>query len=160
MSLTTGARLNQYEVTAQLGAGGMGEVYCARDTRLQRNVAIKILPSLFATDTERLTRFEREAQVLASLNHPHIAQIYGVEESAGVLALVMELVDGPTLAELIAAAGGISRAASQVRHLNSCDVQRCNGNDENPGTNAEEEQLRRTGARPRWRLVDILTAGT
>jgi eukaryotic-like serine/threonine-protein kinase len=114
MSLTTGARLNQYEVTAQLGAGGMGEVYCARDTRLQRNVAIKILPSLFATDTERLTRFEREAQVLASLNHPHIAQIYGVEESAGVLALVMELVDGPTLAELIAAAGGISRAASQV----------------------------------------------
>ncbi|HEX2455648.1 MAG TPA: protein kinase [Vicinamibacterales bacterium] len=108
MSLTTGTRLNQYEVTAQLGAGGMGEVYCARDTRLQRNVAIKILPSLFATDAERLTRFEREAQVLASLNHPHIAQIYGVEESAGVLALVMELVDGPTLAELIAAAGGIS----------------------------------------------------
>jgi eukaryotic-like serine/threonine-protein kinase len=108
MSLTTGTRLNQYEVTAHLGAGGMGEVYRARDTRLQRNVAIKILPSLFATDTERLTRFEREAQVLASLNHPHIAQIYGVEESAGVLALVMELVDGPTLAEMIAAAGGLS----------------------------------------------------
>ena len=81
----------------------MGEVYKARDVRLQRNVAIKILPSTFAADPERLARFEREAQVLASLNHPNIAQIYGVEEGSGALALVMELVDGPTLAEVIAA---------------------------------------------------------
>jgi serine/threonine protein kinase len=80
----------------------MGEVYKARDTRLQRSVAIKILPSSFATDPERLARFEREAQVLASLNHPNIAHIYGVEETGGALALVMELVEGPTLAEVLA----------------------------------------------------------
>jgi len=78
----------------------MGEVYKARDTRLQRHVAIKILPGAFARDADRVARFEREAHVLASLNHPHIAQIYGVEESGGVLALVMELVDGRTLAEM------------------------------------------------------------
>ena len=107
MPLTTGTRLNQYEVTAQLGVGGMGEVYRARDTRLHRSVALKILPPLFATDRERLARFEREAQVLASLNDPHIAQLYGVEESSGVLALVMELVEGPTLAEMIATPRGI-----------------------------------------------------
>jgi serine/threonine-protein kinase len=106
--LAAGTRLNQYEVTGQLGAGGMGEVYRARDKRLQRNVAIKILPALFATDTERLARFEREAHVLASLNDPHIAQIYGVEESSGVLALVMELVEGSTLADMLAAADKIS----------------------------------------------------
>src|SRR5262245_37498345 len=100
MSLTVGTRLNQYEVTAPLGAGGMGEVYRARDTRLQRSVAIKILPPGFASDAERRARFEREAHVLASLNDPHIAQIYGIEESAGVVALVMELVEGPTLAEM------------------------------------------------------------
>ena len=94
MSLPAGARIGQYEVGAQLGAGGMGEVYKARDTRLQRQVAIKILPAAFAADPDRLARFEREAQVLASLNHPNIAQIYGVEEKAGVTALVMELVDG------------------------------------------------------------------
>jgi WD40 repeat protein len=102
MSLAPGFRLGQYEITTQLGAGGMGEVYKARDTRLQRSVAIKILPSSFATDPERLARFEREAQVLASLNHPNIAHIYGVEETGGALALVMELVEGPTLAEVIA----------------------------------------------------------
>lgn len=83
----------------------MGEVYKARDNRLQRSVAIKILPSIFAADPERLARFEREAQVLASLNHPNIAHIYGVEETGGGLALVMELVDGPTLAEVIARRG-------------------------------------------------------
>jgi serine/threonine-protein kinase len=90
-----------YEVTASLGAGGMGEVYRARDTRLDRDVAIKILPELFAADPDRLARFEREARTLASLNHPNIAQIYGIEESGGNRALVMELVDGPTLEELI-----------------------------------------------------------
>ena len=81
MFFAPGARLNQYEVLDKLGEGGMGEVYKARDTRLQRHVAIKILPGAFARDADRVARFEREAHVLASLNHPHIAQIYGVEES-------------------------------------------------------------------------------
>jgi len=101
MPLSPGSHLGPYEVLALIGAGGMGEVYRARDTKLNRDVAIKVLPDVLASDPERLSRFEREAQALAALNHPHIAQIYGVEESAGV-ALVMELVEGPTLAELIA----------------------------------------------------------
>jgi serine/threonine-protein kinase len=107
MSLTPGVRLGPYEVLAQIGVGGMGEVYRARDSKLQRDVAIKVLPEAFAQDTERLARFEREARTLASLNHPNIAAIYGLEESpaeAGhyVRALVMELVEGPTLADRIA----------------------------------------------------------
>ena len=101
MALTVGQRIGVYEVIGSLGAGGMGEVYRARDTRLGRDVALKILPEVFASDPERLARFEREAQVLASLNHPHIAAIYGLEESDKVRALVMELVDGQTLAERI-----------------------------------------------------------
>ena len=88
-------------LSASLGAGGMGEVYRAKDTKLGRDVAIKVLPESFAHDAERMARFEREAQVLASLNHPHIATIHGLEESNGVRALVMELVEGPTLAERI-----------------------------------------------------------
>ena len=103
MALATGQRIGVYEVTGSLGAGGMGEVYRARDTRLGRDVALKILPDIFASDPERLARFEREAQVLAALNHPHIAAIYGLEESGGVRALVMELVDGETLAERVSA---------------------------------------------------------
>jgi serine/threonine protein kinase/tetratricopeptide (TPR) repeat protein len=91
-----------FEITGVLGAGGMGEVYRARDSRLQREVAIKVLPAVFAADRERLLRFEREARLLASLNHPHIAQIHGLEEYDGRRVLVMELVEGPTLAELIA----------------------------------------------------------
>ena len=109
MPLKPGTRLGPYEISSALGAGGMGEVYRARDTKLNRDVAIKVLPDLFADDPERLARFEREAQLLASLNHPHIAQIYGFEDSASagagqaaVRALVMELVDGPTLADRIA----------------------------------------------------------
>ncbi len=102
MSLTPGTRLGPYEIMSAIGAGGMGEVYRARDARLGRDVAIKILPDLFAADTDRVARFQREAQVLASLNHPHIAQIYGVEQHAGSSALVLELVDGPTLADVIA----------------------------------------------------------
>src|ERR1041384_7904699 len=98
MSLGPGARLGPYEVVAAIGAGGMGEVYRARDTRLGREVAIKVLPESFANDADRLARFEREAQVLASLNHPNIATIHGLEERA----LVMELVEGPTLADRIA----------------------------------------------------------
>ena len=102
MALTPGTRLGVYEVTAQLGVGGMGEVYRATDTKLKRQVAIKILPSSFAANPDRLARFQREAEVLASLNHPNIAAIYGLEDADGVKALVMELVEGSTLAERIA----------------------------------------------------------
>jgi eukaryotic-like serine/threonine-protein kinase len=99
--LPQGTTLGPYEILAPLGSGGMGEVYRARDTKLNRDVAIKILPAEFASDTERMGRFQREAQLLASLNHPNIASIYGLEESGGMRALVMELVEGPTLGELI-----------------------------------------------------------
>ena len=98
MPLSAGSRLGPYQIIAPLGAGGMGEVYRARDTKLERDVALKILPEAFANDPDRMARFEREAKVLAALNHPHIAAIYGLEQSA----LVMELVEGPTLAERIA----------------------------------------------------------
>jgi serine/threonine-protein kinase len=101
MSLVAGTCLGAYEITGTLGAGGMGEVYRARDTRLKREVALKVLPDSFAADPERLARFQREAEVLASLNHPNIAAIYGLEEADGIRALVLELVEGPTLAELI-----------------------------------------------------------
>ena len=102
MPLSPGTRLGVYEILTLIGSGGMGEVYRARDARLSRDVAIKVLPTEVAADPDRLARFEREAQILASLNHPHIAHIYGVDDSAGVPALIMELVDGPTLAERIA----------------------------------------------------------
>jgi Tol biopolymer transport system component len=102
MALSPGTRLGPYEIRSALGAGGMGEVHRARDTKLNRDVAIKVLPDLLANDTERLTRFRREAQVLAALNHPNIAQVHGFEDSNGIQALVMELVEGPTLAERIA----------------------------------------------------------
>src|SRR3984893_6793114 len=103
MPLSIGDKLGHYEVISLLGKGGMGEVYRARDTTLKRDVALKVLPATFIRDPERLARFQREAEVLASLNHPNIAQIYGIAESDGVRALVMELVEGPTLAERIAA---------------------------------------------------------
>ena len=99
MPLPAGARLGPYEIYSAIGAGGMAEVYRAIDTKLGRPVAIKILPEEFALDHDRLARFEREARVLASLNHPHIAAIYGLEQTDGIRALVLELVDGPTLAE-------------------------------------------------------------
>jgi eukaryotic-like serine/threonine-protein kinase len=101
MSLGPGTRLGPNEILSAIGAGGMGEVYRARDIKLRRDVAIKILPRAFTRDAERLARFEREARVLASLNHPNVATIHGLEESDGVLALVMELVEGETLAERI-----------------------------------------------------------
>ncbi|MGH9254882.1 MAG: protein kinase domain-containing protein [Vicinamibacterales bacterium] len=101
MSLSAGTRLGPYEIAAQIGEGGMGVVYRATDTNLGRQVALKVLPEAFAQDAERLARFEREARTLAALNHPNIAQIYGLEKSAGTTALVMELVEGPTLAERI-----------------------------------------------------------
>ncbi len=94
MALTPGTRLGPYEVTAAIGEGGMGQVFRARDTKLNRDVALKVLLDSFASDPERLARFTREAQTLASLNHPNIAHIHGLEESGGVRALVMELVEG------------------------------------------------------------------
>jgi RIO-like serine/threonine protein kinase len=102
LALTLGTRLGVYEVGVQIGVGGMGEVYRARDTKLDRDVAIKVLPEAFTHDADRLARFQREAKTLASLNHPHIAAIYGFEKSAGMQALVLELVEGPTLADRIA----------------------------------------------------------
>ena len=102
MALTSGAKLGPYEIRSPLGAGGMGEVYRGRDRRLGRDVALKVLPVAFAADTERMARFQREAQVLALLNHPNIASIYGLEDSGEVRAFVMELVEGPTLADRIA----------------------------------------------------------
>ena len=102
MSLAGGSRLGSYEILSVLGAGGMGEVYRARDTRLGRLVAIKVLPPAFVADPERVARFQREAKVLASLNHPHIAAIYGLDEADGVQALVMELVEGEDLARRLA----------------------------------------------------------
>src|ERR1700740_413161 len=102
MVLTPGTRLGCYQVVARLRAGGMGEVYRARDTRLGRDVALKVLLETFARDGQRMARFEREAKLLASLNHPNIAMIHGLEESGPIRALVMELVEGPTLAERIA----------------------------------------------------------
>jgi len=110
MFLTSGSRLGPYEILSPLGAGGMGEVYRARDTKLNRDVALKVLREAFARDAGRMARFEREAQVLASLNHPNIAAIYGLEESGGVRALVMELVEGPTLAERIAGTQPLTRS--------------------------------------------------
>src|SRR6266849_2648834 len=102
MPLHSGTRLGTYEILGALGAGGMGEVYRARDTKLDRDVAIKVLPASLAADPDRLARFEREARLLASLNHPNIGAIYGVEESGGITALVLELVDGETLAARLA----------------------------------------------------------
>lgn len=101
MSLSIGTRLGVYEVLSQVGAGGMGEVYRARDARLKRDIAIKVLPDAWVNDAGRLLRFQREAELLAALNHPNIAAIYGLEESAGVKALLLEFVEGPTLADLI-----------------------------------------------------------
>jgi serine/threonine protein kinase len=101
MQLTPGTKLAEYEILASIGAGGMGEVYKARDTKLGREVAIKVLPEAFAENKERLARFEREARLLASLNHPNIATLFDLQESDGVHFLVLEFVPGETLAERI-----------------------------------------------------------
>src|ERR1700675_2936793 len=101
MTIAAGTHLGSYEVVAQIGAGGMGEVYQAHDTKLGRDVAIKVLPEAFAHDPERLSRFQREAKMLAALNHPNIATIHGLEQSGSTSYLVMELVLGETLAERV-----------------------------------------------------------
>jgi eukaryotic-like serine/threonine-protein kinase len=107
VSLSSGTRIGPYEIAAQIGEGGMGEVYRATDINLKRAVAIKVLPHAFAGDVGRLARFQREAEMLAALNHPNIAAIYGLERASGVTALVMELVEGPTLAERLARGSGL-----------------------------------------------------
>ena len=101
MALQVGSRLGHYDVTALIGEGGMGQVYQATDTTLDREVALKVLPDAFTADPDRLARFEREAKVLASLNHPNIGAIYGLEKSGDTRALVLELIEGPTLADRI-----------------------------------------------------------
>src|ERR1700675_4378604 len=101
MPLKTGTRFGSFEVLAKLGAGGMSEVWRVKDTRLQREVAIKILPEDFASDPDRISRFQREAQSLASLNHPNIAAIYDLQEIEGSRCIVLELVEGETLGERI-----------------------------------------------------------
>ena len=118
MSLSPGTRLGPYEILAPLGAGGMGEVYRARDTRLGREVAVKVLPQTLAADPERMARFEREARLLASLNHTNIAAVHGLEESSSTRALVMELVEGSTLAErLERGALGLDEALPIARQI-------------------------------------------
>ena len=102
LTLAPGTRIGPYEVTVKIGEGGMGEVYRATDTNLKRQVAIKVLPASVAGDAERMARFQREAEVLAALNHHNIAQIHGLEKSDGTIALVRELVEGPNLADRIA----------------------------------------------------------
>jgi len=118
MALSAGMRLGPYEIVAPLGAGGMGEVYRARDTQLKREVAIKVLPDGFAQDPDRLARFQREAEVLATLNHPNIATVYGLENSNGIKAIVLELVEGNTLAGLMTrgplSVGEALRIAGQI----------------------------------------------
>src|SRR4029079_8165572 len=117
LPLTPGStRLGIYEVTALIGEGGMGLVYRARDTKLNRDVALKVLPDSFASDPDRLARFTREARTLASLNHPNIAHIHGFEESGGVHALVMELVEGDDLSQRIARLRAAGATAGQARH--------------------------------------------
>ena len=103
MAIQPGIHVGPYEILSAIGAGGMGEVYRARDPKLGRDVAIKVLPEAFARDAERMARFQREAKVLASLSHPNIATIFGLEDSESTRALVMELVEGPTLADRIKA---------------------------------------------------------
>ncbi len=112
--LSAGQRIGPYQVTASLGAGGMGEVYRATDTSLAREVAIKVLPEAFAQDAERLARFEREAKTLAALNHPNIAQIYGLDRSTGIPALVMELRDRGTSLGSGRQAGGTTGRTARV----------------------------------------------
>jgi len=116
LALTPGTRLGVYEVTAQIGEGGMGQVYRATDTKLKRQVAIKILPPSLAADHDRIARFQREAEVLASLNHPNIAGIYGLEEGGGTTALVMELNEGDDPSQRIA-----HGATGEVGLLGSAD---------------------------------------
>src|SRR5262247_3947240 len=118
MPLTIGSQLGSHEITALLGKGGMGEVYRARDSKLKREVAIKVLPEEFARDADRVSRFQREAEVLASLNHPNIAAIYDLQEANDTRFLVLELVEGETLADLISRGPiPVEEALEIARHI-------------------------------------------
>src|SRR6516162_9713491 len=119
MAISIGTQLGSHEITALLGKGGMGEVYRARDLKLKREVAIKILPEEFARDADRVSRFQREAEVLASLNHPNIAGIYDLAEASGTRFLVLELVEGETLADRTA------RGPIPVREALKTGIQIC-----------------------------------
>ena len=123
MTLTSGTRLGPYEIVAPLGAGGMGEVYRAKDTKLDRDVAIKVLPESFALDADRVARFTREAKTLASLNHPNIAAIYGIEEQGSTRALVMELVEGEDLSTVIGAHSAVGRPELEGRRAGALQNQ-------------------------------------
>jgi len=133
MPLAPGTKLGSYKILALLGAGGMGEVYGARDMKLNRDVALKVLPGAFLLESERVARFNREAQVLASLNHPHIGAIYGLDEANGQHFLVLELVDGETLADRLKrgalprqSAGFRTREGNGSRQRSGCRFrQRC-----------------------------------
>ena len=117
MPLSPGTHVGPYEITAAVGAGGMGEVYRARDTNLNRQVAIKVLPAAFAQNADGVARLRREAQVLASLNHPHIASIYGLEAADGALALVLEFVDGDDFAQRLARGAFVAEALGYARQI-------------------------------------------
>jgi len=119
MPLAAGTRLGSYEILALIGKGGMGEVYRARDTHRDRDVALKVLPAALSRDPERLARFEREAKVLASLNHPNIAQIYGVVEADGTWALAMELVPGHTLEASVKSPQPLPTVIDYARQIDS-----------------------------------------
>ena len=114
MPILPGRRLGAYEILSAIGAGGMGEVYRARDTKLGRDVAIKVLPANFVNDPERLSRFQREARMLAALNHANIATIYGLEQSGEVTCLVMELVSGETLAKRVCGGGNANQRRAEL----------------------------------------------
>ena len=118
-----GTTLGPYQVLAKLGEGGMGEVYRARDTRLKRDVAIKVLPEGFATDPDRLARFHREAEVLASLNHPNIAAVYGLEKADAITAIVLELVEGDTLADRLVCSAEATHSTLECDHRFSAACQ-------------------------------------
>ena len=117
MPLTAGDKLGHYEVLSLLGKGGMGEVWKARDTTLKRDVALKVLPAAFLRDPDRMARFQREAEVLAALDHPNIGHIYGIEDSADSRVLVLALVEGPTLADLIAAPMPLEEAIHVAKQI-------------------------------------------
>ena len=127
MALETGTKLGIYEVTGKLGEGRMGEVYRAHDTTLDREVALKVLSEAFVADPDRLVRFEREAKVLASLNHPNIGAIHGLERSGETTALVLELIDGPTLADRIEEGPiGVEGRSLSPRRLLTLSMRRMN----------------------------------
>jgi eukaryotic-like serine/threonine-protein kinase len=144
MALTPGNRLGPYEILAAIGAGGMGEVYRARDPKLGRDVTIKVLPEAFAGDSARMARFQREAKVLASLDHPNIASIYGLEDSGPTHALVMALVEGPTIADRIKQGPiPIDEALRIARQI--CDGALCRTL---PADSGNVARLRRASGRP------------